>query len=302
MHIQYSMSSTGEMRMLTSNNKFIKTKLQGEITLDFLFFFFLFSLNSFWTIVQLAFSGVRAGHPMHKTFLFLSDPVVSSGAARDWRHCECWVWGTCLSPAIGLRRGPLSLLCYNSDTRTRRYFQGNLVLEIGWWWSVLLWIHKCWRQLSALLWWVSLKNASKLINITNKTGGFSVWCFLFSTWLLCNLKKISSKMSLSCFSEVLTLWMLSTNLSVSVILEWRHAQRSLMALCSTYRLTGQGSTAPEADSHKQKLCVYWHQVTTSLSTSGGTHRNITDRITEKQVVVVICHNALSMFAYNCCIY
>lgn len=42
-----------------------------------------------------------------------------------------------------------------------------------------------------------------------------------------------------------------------------------MALCSTCRLTGQGSTAPEADSHKQKLCVYWHQATTSLSPVGG---------------------------------
>lgn len=53
MHIQYSMSSTGEMRMLTSNNKFIKTTLRGEIALDFLFFFFLFSLNGFSAIVHL---------------------------------------------------------------------------------------------------------------------------------------------------------------------------------------------------------------------------------------------------------
>lgn len=67
----------------------------------------------------------------------------------------------------------------------------------------------------------------------------------------------------------MTLCTLSVNLSVSVVLEWRHAQLSLMALCSTCRLTGQGSTAPEADSHKQKLCVYWHQATTSLCPVGG---------------------------------
>lgn len=44
---------------------------------------------------------------------------------------------------------------------------------------------------------------------------------------------------------------------------------SLMVLCSTCRLKGRRSTAPEADSHKQKLCVYWHQATTSLSLVGG---------------------------------
>lgn len=70
-------------------------------------------------------------------------------------------------------------------------------------------------------------------------------------------------------TRVLTLYTLSVNLSVSVVLEWRHAQLSLMALCSTCRLTGQGSTAPEANSHKQKVCVYWHQATTSLSPAGG---------------------------------
>lgn len=70
-------------------------------------------------------------------------------------------------------------------------------------------------------------------------------------------------------TDILTLCTLSVNLSVSVVLEWRHAQLSLMALCSTCRLAGQGSTAPEADSHKQKLCVYWHQATTSLSPVGG---------------------------------
>lgn len=42
-----------------------------------------------------------------------------------------------------------------------------------------------------------------------------------------------------------------------------------MALCSTCGLTGQGSTAPEADSHKQKLCVYRHQATTSQSPAAG---------------------------------
>lgn len=44
---------------------------------------------------------------------------------------------------------------------------------------------------------------------------------------------------------------------------------SLMVLCSTCRLKSQRSTAPEADSHKQKLCVYWHQAKTSLSLVGG---------------------------------
>lgn len=70
-------------------------------------------------------------------------------------------------------------------------------------------------------------------------------------------------------SDILTRRTLSVNLSVSVVQEWRHTQLSLMALCSTCSLTGQGSTAPEADSHKQKLCVYWHQATTSLSPVGG---------------------------------
>lgn len=57
-----------------------------------------------------------------------------------------------------------------------------------------------------------------------------------------------------------------------------------MALCSTCGLTGQGSTAPEADSHKQKLCVYWHQATTSLSPAAGrgehteTHTRQHDRL------------------------
>lgn len=73
---------------------------------------------------------------------------------------------------------------------------------------------------------------------------------------------------------VLTLCSLSVNLSVSVVLQWRHARLSLMALCSTCGLTGQGSTAPEADSHKQKLCVYWHQATTSPSPAGGGGWNI----------------------------
>lgn len=89
---------------------------------------------------------------------------------------------------------------------------------------------------------------------------------------MCSLFKMLRK----CFPYVhvfnclhLTLCTLPVNLSVSVVLEWRHAQLSLMALCSTCRLTGQGSTAPEADSHKQKLCVYWHQATTSLSPAGG---------------------------------
>lgn len=44
---------------------------------------------------------------------------------------------------------------------------------------------------------------------------------------------------------------------------------SLMVLCSTCGLKSQRSTAPEADSHKQKLCVYWHQAKTSLSLVGG---------------------------------
>lgn len=288
--------------MLTSNNKFIKTTLRGEIVLDFLFFFFLFSLNDFSAVVHLFIFRCKDRPPYTQNFFIPKWPSCFLGGCK--RLKALWVLGLRDLPVTSYspKKRPLSLICYNSDTRTRRYFQGNFVLEIGWWWSVLLWIHKCWWQLSALLWWVSLKNASKLINITNKTGGFSAWHFLFSAWLFCNLKKVNSKMSLTCLSEALTLWMLSTNLSVSVILEWRHTQRSLMALCSTYRLTGQGSTAPEADSHKQKLCVYWHQVTTSLSTPGGTHRNITDRITEKHVAVVICHNAIWMFAYNCCIY
>lgn len=89
------------------------------------------------------------------------------------------------------------------------------------------------------------------------------------------------------FLAASTLCTLSVNLSVSVVLQWRHARLSLMALCSTCGLTGQGSTAPEADSHKQKLCVYRHQVTTSLSpvaggveTEGGRERKI--RRKEKQ--------------------
>lgn len=73
-------------------------------------------------------------------------------------------------------------------------------------------------------------------------------------------------------SEVLTPCTHFVNHSVSVVLEWSHAQLSLMALCSTCRLTGQGSTAPEAESHKQKLCVYWHQATTSLVCCWGGHK------------------------------
>lgn len=71
------------------------------------------------------------------------------------------------------------------------------------------------------------------------------------------------------FLAASTLCTLSVNLSVSVVLQWRQARLSLMALCSTCGLTGQGSTAPEADSHKQKLCVYRHQATTSLSPEAG---------------------------------
>lgn len=68
MHIQYSMSSTGEMRMLTSNNKFIKTTLQGEIALDFLFFCFLFSLNDFSAIVHLFFFRCKDRPPYAQNF------------------------------------------------------------------------------------------------------------------------------------------------------------------------------------------------------------------------------------------
>lgn len=82
-------------------------------------------------------------------------------------------------------------------------------------------------------------------------------------------KKKNSKSINLCSGPPLTLCSLSVNLSVSVVLEWRHAQFPLMALCSTCGLTGQGSTAPEADSHKQKLCVYRHQATTSPSPAGG---------------------------------
>lgn len=72
-------------------------------------------------------------------------------------------------------------------------------------------------------------------------------------------------------ADILTLCTLSVNLSVSVVVAVVETcpAPSLMALCSTCRLKGQRSTAPEADSHQQKLCVYGHQATTSLSPVGG---------------------------------
>lgn len=145
--------------------------------------------------------------------------------------------------------------------------------------------------------WLSLKRARGLINVRNerpfmyghnifawfkkKKKVFNLFemdcqlqfceceCLGYFYFFFFNAQKVCSTCSRLHRSQVLTLCTLFVNLSVSVVLEWRHAQLSLMALCSTCRLTGQGSTAPEADSHKQKLCVYWHQATTSLSHAGA---------------------------------
>ena len=252
------------------------------------------SLKGGSTITHLSVSGVKAVSMQHAPHTPTFSAWVTPLSPRVHERLRA-LWAVADSRDLPVtsyspKDKPLSLLCYSSDGGTRRYFQGNLVSVIRWWLSDLLWIHKCRWRLSALVdGWLYLRKAGGLMSIRNQRQKKTFICGSFARFYkqciaIIRMWKISVFFffkNLKCprllQSKVLTLCTLSVNLSVSVVLEWRHAQLSLMALCSTCRLRGQGSTAPEADSHKQKLCVYWHQATTSLSPKGENTQKHTEQ-------------------------
>lgn len=92
----------------------------------------LWSLNILFILPTVSVSGVKVVSFQAETlFFWLSDPIVPLQVTKSivWSFR---FWRTYLSPAEAQRRKALSLLFYNGDKRTRRYFQENLVLVIRW--------------------------------------------------------------------------------------------------------------------------------------------------------------------------
>lgn len=157
MHMQYSKSTADWINMLNIHGT-------GQIVQISMIMLFPGSL----TTSHLSVSGVKVvsiQDATHPNFFWLSDHIVCSGPRRDCSHCAL---------LLNLRNLPvtsyspkdktLNLLCYGSDRGTRGYFQENLVLVITWWWSDLVWIHKCRWRLSALVWCIAVLHKDQWID------------------------------------------------------------------------------------------------------------------------------------------